>query len=67
MCFRVYKGEQFVPVLIRELSAEILSVNVHRPTLDDVFLKLTGKEMREESADDKGRLRSSMRQRGDTR
>ncbi len=67
LCFRVYKGEQFVPVLIRELSAEILSVNVHRPTLDDVFLKLTGKEMREEGADDKGRLRSSMRQRGDTR
>jgi hypothetical protein len=36
-------------------------VNVHRPTLDDVFLKLTGKEIREEGADDKANLRNVAR------
>jgi hypothetical protein len=39
-------------------------VNVHRPTLDDVFLKLTGKEIREEGADEKANLRLGMTRMG---
>lgn len=42
------EGEKFIPKLFSELDAEILSVNLKRPTLDDVFLHLTGRELREE-------------------
>ena len=59
-------GEEFVPKLFNELSVGILSVNIHKPTLNDVFLKLTGKEIREEgaSAQDKARKQFRIRGRG---
>jgi ABC-2 type transport system ATP-binding protein len=60
-CFEVEKGEEFIPGFIRDFGVEILSINLHRPTLDDVFLKLTGKEIREEGADSLSGLRTSMR------
>lgn len=43
-------GEDCVPQLIRNLSERVLSVRMQRPTLNDVFLRLTGKEIREEAA-----------------
>lgn len=43
-------GEEFIPELIRALGTAITSVGLHRPTLDDVFLKLTGRAIREDSA-----------------
>jgi ABC-2 type transport system ATP-binding protein len=61
LCFEMEKGEEFVPDLIRDFGTKIVAVNVHRPTLDDVFLKLTGKEIREEGADDKANLRNVAR------
>lgn len=51
VCFKMEKGEEFIPRLIEELGTRIVSVSLHKPTLDDVFLKLTGKEIREEGAD----------------
>ncbi len=53
LCFEQERGEEFVPELIREFGVKIVSINVHRPTLDDVFLKLTGKEIREDTAEKK--------------
>ncbi|MBU1945319.1 MAG: ATP-binding cassette domain-containing protein [Actinobacteria bacterium] len=53
LCFERERGEEFVPELIREFGVRIVSINVHRPTLDDVFLKMTGKEIRDESGDRK--------------
>jgi ABC-2 type transport system ATP-binding protein len=44
-------GAGFVPRLVRELPVEVTSVSLRRPSLDDVFLKLTGRAMREEGAD----------------
>lgn len=44
----VGKGEAFIPELIRALSETVLSVRLQRPTLNEVFLKLTGKAIREE-------------------
>ena len=41
-------GEQFIPQLVAELGVPIQAISVHRPTLDDVFLQLTGSAMREE-------------------
>ena len=48
LCFEVANGEQFLPVFLREFSTHILGVSMRRPSLDDVFLKLTGREIREE-------------------
>jgi ABC-2 type transport system ATP-binding protein len=41
-------GKAFVPRLVRELSAPVDTVTLRRPSLDDVFLKLTGRAIREE-------------------
>jgi ABC-2 type transport system ATP-binding protein len=48
--FRVPRGDVALPELLRALdgkSIAMLSVQVHRPTLDDVFLTLTGRSLRE--------------------
>jgi ABC-2 type transport system ATP-binding protein len=43
----VPEGEAFVPRLFAHVTVPITSVNVHRPTLDDVFMKYTGRELRD--------------------
>ena len=48
----VEKGEQLIPQLTQVLSDSIKSINLHEPTMDDVFLDLTGKEIREAEAED---------------
>lgn len=48
----VDKGEEWIPKLIKAVSEDIKSINLHEPTMDDVFLHLTGKEIREQSSDD---------------
>jgi ABC-2 type transport system ATP-binding protein len=50
--FDVNNGEEFLPAFIKELSTRILSVSLRRPSLDDVFLKITGREMRKEGSDE---------------
>ncbi|HEY0640973.1 MAG TPA: ATP-binding cassette domain-containing protein [Pseudonocardiaceae bacterium] len=48
--FRVPDGSAALPVLLRELDAAgvaLASMAVHRPTLDDVFLTLTGRALRD--------------------
>ncbi|MET0235374.1 MAG: ATP-binding cassette domain-containing protein [Kibdelosporangium sp.] len=50
--FRVPRGDTVLPSLLRQLDqadASLLSIQVHRPTLDDVFLTMTGRSLREES------------------
>ena len=46
--FEVQNGEKFIPVLVKEFKSALQGVSMRRPTLDDVFLKLTGREIREE-------------------
>ena len=43
-------GKAFVPRLVREVTAPVDTVSMHRPSLDDVFLKLTGRAIRDEEA-----------------
>ena len=50
LCFEVEKGEEFVPRFIRDFDIKVDSISVHRPTLDDVFMKLTGREIREQGS-----------------
>jgi ABC-2 type transport system ATP-binding protein len=47
----VEAGAEFIPRLVGELGVAVTSVDLRRPTLDDVFLKLTGRAMREAEAD----------------
>ncbi len=53
----VPRGDEVIPVLVRALSVGIDSINVRRPTLDDVFLKLTGRAIRDEDASATDQLR----------
>ena len=48
LSFEVPNGEEFIPTFLKEFSTDILSIRLHRPTLDDVFLKLTGHQLRDE-------------------
>ncbi len=60
------RGDQFIPQLMATLAnsgtpVEVTSVNLRRPTLEDVFIKLTGRAIREEEAN---QARDFMRMRG---
>jgi ABC-2 type transport system ATP-binding protein len=51
VAFRVPKGGSVLPSLLRSIDAqgiELNGVEVHRPTLDDVFLTMTGRSLRDE-------------------
>jgi len=52
LTFEVASGEEFLPTFIKEFGTKILSVSLRHPSLDDVFLKLTGREIREEEVSD---------------
>jgi len=62
LTFEVASGEEFLPTFIKEFGTKILSVSLRHPSLDDVFLKLTGREMREEEVSDP--FKAMMRQHG---
>jgi ABC-2 type transport system ATP-binding protein len=46
----VADGAEFVPRMIQALSVPVRSVMVRRPSLDDVFIKLTGRAIRDADA-----------------
>ncbi|MFZ5754545.1 MAG: ATP-binding cassette domain-containing protein, partial [Bacillota bacterium] len=46
-------GEEFIPILISKFPGQIQAISLSQPTLDDVFLKLTGREIREEFVNSK--------------
>jgi ABC-2 type transport system ATP-binding protein len=60
--FSVENGEEFLPKFIREFGVNISSISLRHPTLEDVFLKLTGREIREQDVGDS--LSAQIRQRG---
>jgi ABC-2 type transport system ATP-binding protein len=45
--FAVEEGEQFIPKLFADFPVTIRSVNVSRPSLDDVFMSYTGTTIRD--------------------
>ena len=53
----VADGKAFVPRLVRERMAPVDTVTLRRPSLDDVFVKLTGHAIRDEEAGAKDQLR----------
>jgi ABC-2 type transport system ATP-binding protein len=48
--FTVPSGERFIPRLFERVSTAIVSVNLKRPSIEDVFINLTGREMRDDGA-----------------
>ena len=51
---RVRRAGKAVPGLLRDLGSsgiELDSIEIHRPTLDDVFLTLTGRSLRDAEAE----------------
>ena len=53
----VSDGAALIPRMVRDLSAQVTAVTLRRPSLDDVFLKLTGRAIREEQAGALDRMR----------
>ena len=63
----VKDGDKLLPQIIKianENNIEVKSVDLHKPTLEDVFIHLTGRKIREDEASGKDRLKASMRQMG---
>jgi ABC-2 type transport system ATP-binding protein len=62
-------GDQFIPRMMTAFTnggtpVEVRSVNLRRPTLEDVFIKLTGRAIREQEADKMESMRKRRRMRG---
>ena len=60
----VTAAAEFVPSLLTRIPVTVQSLDIAKPTLNDVFLRLTGRAIREESADSKENLRAALRRRG---
>lgn len=60
----VENAETFMPRLFNELDCKIESIELRRPTLDDVFLSLTGRVIREAHVSEKDAFREQMKIRG---
>jgi ABC-2 type transport system ATP-binding protein len=61
MFIPVKKGETLIPEIIRLLGESVISVRLQKPTLNDVFLKLTGKHIRDEEWDSTDEFREAIR------
>ncbi|MFA6603344.1 MAG: ATP-binding cassette domain-containing protein [Patescibacteria group bacterium] len=58
--FGVVEGEKFLPKFLAEPGLKISSVALRKPTLDDVFLKLTGRVIRDQEAGAADKLRNHL-------
>ncbi len=56
--FSVTQGDKFLVKLMRGMKNNLVSIGIRRPTLDDVFLKLTGRAIRDEEVSFKDQMRN---------
>ena len=61
--FSVSEGREFLPDFVKTFSQSIHSIDLRRPTLDDVFLHLTGREIRDSELDAQAQLMQGMARR----
>ncbi len=54
-------GDTCIPEMIRTIGEKVLSVRLQRPTLNDVFLRLTGKAIREEEVSGMDTIKEEVR------
>jgi ABC-2 type transport system ATP-binding protein len=62
--FTVEGGDRFLPEFVRGFGRPIASIGLRHPTLDDVFLHLTGREIRDSELDAQEQMLAGMRQWG---
>jgi ABC-2 type transport system ATP-binding protein len=55
--FRVDHGAEFVPRVVLDFDGRVTSIQVKQPSLDDVFLSLTGRAIREEEGSELDQMR----------
>jgi ABC-2 type transport system ATP-binding protein len=55
------RGDACIPEIIKALGETVQSVRLQRPTLNDVFLKMTGKEIRDNSVSSNDTVREAVR------
>lgn len=55
------RGDTCIPKIIRTLGETVLSVRMQRPTLNDVFLKMTGRAIRDEEVSSTDSARQMVR------
>jgi ABC-2 type transport system ATP-binding protein len=60
----VTAADEFVPSLLVRMPVTVRSIDIAKPTLNDVFLRLTGRAIREESVDSREHLKAALRRRG---
>ena len=65
--FDAEDGEMFLPQLLARNLFHVTSLNLRKPTLDDVFMLLTGRTIREEDLSARDQLRETFRQRRNQR
>jgi ABC-2 type transport system ATP-binding protein len=54
----VERGDEVVPQLVRGITPRVEAISVSRPTLDDVFIKVTGHAIRDQDATNVDALRA---------
>src|ERR1700735_2813302 len=65
LTFLVEAGDPFIVKLLTSDRPPLEGISVRRPTLDDVFLSLTGRQIRAEGAEgNAAKLRALVRRRG---
>jgi len=68
LSLKVANGSHFMPELIKALETTVISISLRKPTLEDVFLDLTGRRIRDEKVEGMDQARVRMRaRRGRTR
>lgn len=61
--FSVPHGDQFLPAFVTGFPLPLDSINLRRPTLEDVFIKLTGRAIRDELLDSAAQHKNMMKMR----
>ena len=54
-------GDASIPEIINAVGGKVLSVRLQRPTLNDVFLRLTGRQIREQNGSAEDTVREAVR------
>ena len=65
--FKVQSGGRFIPELLQNLGESVISVGLHRATLEDVFLGYTGHAIRDDDAEARDELIARSRSRRGSR